>query len=456
MTRRIALAILASVWLSLILGGVVVYWMTRTIMLAELDATLLRQAAALPEAGGANAARPAADDRFLIRNEQGQTIARAAPAEGAPAPRIVHAAFATLGDGHRVRTLTLQQPASDEQAKPITIIYSGSAEAFDRVLNRLAFALVILGAMGGLGGALVAMRVARAALRPLLGTAEQFGQIDEGQLSRRIPSAGLPDELRPVAERINEMLGRLEIAFNRRKQFFADTSHELRTPIAAMITTLEVALRRPRPASELQTALERALVDARTLNHLGNSLLEQARSEGAPRPAVASAIDSVALLTECAESVRPLADERQLKLELVLPNHFHLRTDETRLRSIVVNLLSNAIEYNRPGGWVRLSARTNKSDAIIEVQDTGIGISPEDLEQVFEPFYRASKSRSESGHMGLGLHLVKTHAAALGGRCVADSTVGQGSRFTLTLPDVTAENPVEREISKNESMVSHV
>jgi signal transduction histidine kinase len=468
MTRRIALAILATIGLSLVVGGLAVYWTARTILLAELDATLLKRAMSLPEVSGGGGDGGAhggigfslpSSDRFMIVNDQGQTIARVGPGTGKPVhPQIVRAAFQPLGDGQRVRSLTLRiRPgtgsAAQQQQKPITVVYSTSAEGFDRVLNRLALMLALFSACGGLAAALVAVRVARAAIRPLLDAAEHVGEIDESRLDRRIEVGALPSELKPVADRLNDMLTRLEATFARRKQFFADTSHELRTPIAAMLTTLEVARRRERTAGELNQTLDRCLTDARLLNRLAGALLEQARGErgdddaGTDAAAAAAArrkavVHVASLARECISALMPLAEQKQLALGQEVPEPLYVCVEESRLRSILINLLSNAIEYNRPGGEGRacLRAFAEGRDATIEVQDTGVGISREDLQHVFEPFFRASRSRSGPGdHLGLGLYLVKTHAAALGGHCRAESEPGQGSKFIVYMPDVVAD-----------------
>jgi signal transduction histidine kinase len=449
MTRQIALAILATVWLSLILGGLSIYWTTRAILLTELDATLLKRALSLPEVTGGRGGPVylPRDDRYVIRNDYGQTVARAASIDqGVVHPEIVHASFAELAGGPRVRSITVRTADSGgSQARPLTIVYSGSAEGFDRVLNRLAIALTVFGAIGGMAGALVAMRVARSAIRPLLGAANEIGEIDESRLDRRIEASALPVELRPVAQRLNDMLSRLEVAFNRRKQFLADTSHELRTPIAALLTTLEVAARRPRSAGELQQTLQRCLVDVRLLHRLASALLEQARGEQAAAGggAMETTVDVVRLLHECVEAVMPLAEQKGVSIVRdELPAEMLLHTQEDRLRSILINLLSNAIEYNRPaGGMVRVKLWARGDEALMAVEDTGIGLSPEDVEQVFEPFFRASKSRGGGGgHLGLGLYLVKTHAAALGGRCRVESELGEGSRFILSIPNAIVKD----------------
>jgi signal transduction histidine kinase len=238
------------------------------------------------------------------------------------------------------------------------------------------------------------------------------------------------------------MLARLEGAFVRRKQFLADASHELRTPVAALVTTIEVALRRPRGAEELTSTLQTCLTDARYLKRLVNVLLEHARGEATAASQVHAAepVDAAELLFECADVVDSLADARGIRVERSIAGSLGAVMGAQRLRSIVTNLLSNAIEYNQSGGTVELAARVDRATLVIVVRDTGRGITPEHLPHLFEPFYRVDGVRrggdagGEGPHLGLGLFLVDSHVKALGGRCTVESTAGVGTTVTVTLP----------------------
>jgi signal transduction histidine kinase len=446
MTRRIATAILLTVWAVLIAGGFTAYWATRSVLVADLDAVLTARAMALAESSGDGAATaPAAarDERYVIQNEHGQTIHFSAdPPEAALVPPPQKASFSRLADGRLLRTVTVQHRVGGGADGTVTVVYSNVAGQVDRVLERLALTLAVCGVVAGAAAAAVAVGVARAALRPLHDASHVVGEIDEGRLDRRIDAASLPTELRPVAERLNGMLGRLEGAFGRRKQFLADASHELRTPVAALITTIEVALRRRRDAEELTATLETCLTDARYLKRLVNVLLEHARGEAsAASPARdAQVVDAAELLAECADVVGPLAEVRGIRLGRSIGGPLGTVTRPQQVRSVVTNLLSNAIDYNRPGGTVELSARVDGGALVIVVRDTGQGISPEHLPHLFEPFYRVDGVRrggdagSESPHLGLGLFLVDSHVKSLGGRCTVESAPGVGTTMTVTLP----------------------
>ena len=242
----------------------------------------------------------------------------------------------------------------------------------------------------------------------------------------------------PMADRLNEMLARLQDAFALRTRFLADASHELRTPVASLVTTLDVALARPREADAYRRTLETCRADAHQLRHLVEQLMEQVRSQS-PSPAEpAQLVDISTLLRECSDSVAPLAQEKQVTIVHRFTDHLSHVVPPRGFRSMVINLLGNAIEYNRPHGTVELFCSCNGHGLNLAVKDTGIGIAPEHLPHVFEPFYRADKARQQdAGHLGLGLSLVNSHIKAMSGTCQVSSEPGVGTDFQILLPPLS-------------------
>jgi signal transduction histidine kinase len=259
MTRRIATAILLTVWATLLLAASTAYIVTRSLLLEDLDEALVQRAASLPELtdrGGRHyRTEPELreEDRYVVRDAIGRPVARP-PADNQEAlesrrltalrPKLIGKSFSRTSDGSRVRTVTLQaygRPVEGANAGPALVpviaTFRGSARQFDETMALLTWTLIASGAAGGIIAALAARTIARAALRPLDRTAAVIGSIDEAALDRRVDVGQLPPELKPTALRLNEMLARLEDAFARRKRFLADASHELRTPVAAMLTT---------------------------------------------------------------------------------------------------------------------------------------------------------------------------------------------------------------------------
>jgi signal transduction histidine kinase len=461
MTRRIACAILVTVWAMLIASGVTAYLTTRAVLLADMDETLFAQASALPELMPAgNATAPASalapamglpasagGDLYVIQTTtNGRKLRPGADAAQGPGklaaqdgPQIVAKTFSTLADGRRVRAVTLKALAKPTEPRgapvPVLVTYRGSAESFDQLLDRLAWTLAGSCLAGGLLAAGIAYAVSYVSLKPLRHTAELVGAIDVRHLDRRIPAESLPPELLPVAARINEMLTRLEQAFAQRRKFLADASHELRTPVAALVTGLEVSLARQRQAEAYRSSLASALAEASQLRSLVERLMEQVRSETFSHDEAWQSVDLSTLLDECASAAATLGRGRGIEVRRDFPVGMVFSTQPGRLKSVITNILSNAVEYNKPNGTVDVTASVSSLGLELDVSDTGFGIEPDKLPNVFEPFFRGDDShRSDAGHLGLGLFLVKSHLEAMNGRCTVESQPGVGSTFHIRVP----------------------
>lgn len=444
MTRRIAVAILAVVWVTLILGALVAYGVVRGVLLADLDRGLRARAMSLPEVVGRGDGGPLPlheGDRYVVSNEVGATVARSGMAEArAGEAEVADADFLNLPGGERLRRITLrvtpQATAANPQPQPLTVVFSGSAATMDGVLRRLALVLGGLGVISGAAAAWVAVRVARSALRPLASTAGVIGSIDERSLGRRIDVQSLPVELHAMAQTLNEMLARLELSQSARQQFMADASHELRTPVTALVTTLEVALRRPRDEAAMREVLADCLGDARLLRELVERLLEQVKSEQPVAEEPAGEVALGPLIDECVRIVRPLAARRGVTIEQDTVPGVAVRAPRGRLRNVLVNLMSNAVEYNRPGGRIDIIVGAADAGVTVAIRDTGVGIAAGHLPRIFDPFYRvdAARTGAEAGHLGMGLFLVQSNLRGMGGWCEVASEAGAGTTFTVHLP----------------------
>lgn len=273
-------------------------------------------------------------------------------------------------------------------------------------------------------------------LRPLMRLSQGVSKISAKNFLLPLDRRSLPLEVLPVVDRLDQTLGLLQRAFEREKQASADISHELRTPLAALMISVDVALRKPRSGEQYRETLDEIRAIGRQLVQLVERMLMLARIDAdsdrlSPRP---TDIDD--LLRDCVVVCRPLAASQGLTLKLDIESPQQIRTDPDKLREVVMNLLHNAIEYNRPGGEVELrTAATPDGGTLIEVRDTGIGIPAELHEKIFERFYRADSSRQKTGvHAGLGLAIVREYVTWLGGTMTLDSQPGRGSRFRLAIP----------------------
>jgi signal transduction histidine kinase len=245
----------------------------------------------------------------------------------------------------------------------------------------------------------------------------------------------MPRELQPIVERLTETLDQLKRAFTREKQAAADISHELRTPLAALMTTIDVTLRKARSSEEYREVLEECRASGQQMNHLVERLLALARLDAGVDLLRPQRVDASQLAEECASMVRPLAEARGLELRVHRNGPAPLFADPAKLREVVTNLLHNAIQYNRPNGSIDLTVARKNGALKVEVVDSGIGMSAEARQHIFERFFRADPARSQDGlHAGLGLAIVKGYVDLMGGSIAVESTEGHGSTFRVELP----------------------
>jgi signal transduction histidine kinase/HAMP domain-containing protein len=274
-------------------------------------------------------------------------------------------------------------------------------------------------------------------LFPLKRLSHAVSQISAKDFRLPLNPESLPAEVNPVAERLSQALTELQAAFEREKRAAADISHELRTPLAALTTTIEVACRKPRTAEEYRRTLDECRAIAGQMSQLVERLLVLAWLDAGADEVRPEPVEVGELVGGVAAIAKPLAEVQGLSFKVQVPRHLTVVTDPDKLREVVMNLTHNAIEYNRPGGEVELSASPGaKGGVVLEVRDTGIGMPAEIHAKIFERFFRGDPSRQATGvHAGLGLAIVKEYVDRLGGRLTVDSAVGRGSRFRIELPN---------------------
>ncbi len=295
-------------------------------------------------------------------------------------------------------------------------------------LNLAAFGGLIL-LVGLAGGGWFVGR----ALRPITAISGTAAKISAGDLSQRINVAEAESELGQLAAVLNSTFARLETAFAQQKQFASDAAHELRTPVSVMLTQTQTALNRERDAAAYKQTLEACQRAAQRMRKLIESLLELARFDAGQEVLKRVRFDLSKTVAEDIDLVKLLAEERRVKIISEL-RPLEISGDPGRLAQVVTNLLTNAIQYNRPDGEVRVSLAQEPGLAELKITDTGPGISAADLPRIFERFYRADKSRTGAGNSGLGLAICKAIVEAHGGTLEAASTENVGTTFIVRLP----------------------
>ncbi|MDD8024976.1 MAG: ATP-binding protein [Acidobacteriota bacterium] len=272
------------------------------------------------------------------------------------------------------------------------------------------------------------------ALRPIRRINRALAGVSETRLDGRIAAREFDRELQPLIEQLNAALDRLQKGFQRERQFTSDASHELRTPVASILNSIEVLLRRPRTEPELVEAHRDNWQTARSMQTIIEGLLLLARMDAGKAPMAEEEIPLAPFIEDVLAAAAPEAEAGSVRLAQAVDPGLRILADPAQLRLALSNLVDNAVRYNRPRGSVTVTARTTEGGTTIEVRDTGIGILPAELPRIFERFYRIDPSRTEAtGGSGLGLSIVQKVVETRGGRVTAASD-SSGSVFTIIWP----------------------
>jgi heavy metal sensor kinase len=318
--------------------------------------------------------------------------------------------------------------------QPATLVIARSTKQIDQALAGLVRTLIIAVPLALALAAAGGIFLARRALKPVDKIAQTAQEIEETDLSRRI-NVNTKDELGRLAATLNEMIGRLEKAFQRQKQFTSDASHELRAPLAIIEAESTLALQKERPSSDYQRSLEIISQESKQMSSLVDQLLTLARADAGKEQWNFTEVNLSKLISNLSMDVEVLCQEKGLSFQLGQMQDLMVKGDEARLRELFMNLLDNAIRYTPTPGIVSVSLRREEQMAVVAIMDTGVGIPAEDMPFIFERFYRVDKSRSRAeGGTGLGLAICKHIAEAHGGKIEVESQLGQGSTFSVWLP----------------------
>lgn len=343
--------------------------------------------------------------------ETGQTAAAGELAAGVP----------VVVDGQQVGTLLMRHSG----AQPL----NAAAQA---ILTRLKNALVLAGLAATVLAAVLAAWLARTLTRPLGELTEAASAVSAGELTRSV-SVRSGDEVGRLAQAFNAMTAQLARAQEARRQMTADIAHELRTPLTVILGQSEAMREGVLPASPHN--LEIVHEEAQRLSRMVEDLRTLSLAEAGELKLQLRDVRVEPLLERALDRVRALAAEKSIALDLQVDEGLpSLNLDPDRMEQVLGNLLANALRHTPQGGRIGLSARKARGGVRIEVSDSGPGIAAEDLERVFERFYRADKARQrDRGGAGLGLAISRSIVQAHGGRIWAESPPGQGAHFYVEM-----------------------
>ncbi len=345
------------------------------------------------------------------------------------------------GSGHPGRAVALkfrpkiegrdadQQPANQQ---PLTVVVARDASGLHSNLQFLGWLLLIASVGTITLSFLFAVFVVRQGLSPLDSIATEIASVREDDLTTRIGTTSVPEEILPIKNRLNDLLSRLEDAFKRERRFTADVTHELRTPLAGIRSSIEVALTRARDTTEYRVVLSECLAIVENMQTMVNNLLMIARLDACQVTFRQEQTRLEKLVNSCWRCFSDKALERGIIFENRVPAEMTCESDPDSLSMVLSNLLDNAVEYTNEGGQIWTTGGQADDCVEITVANTGCQLTSEEISQVLECFWRHDSSRTDTGaHCGLGLALVQRLIRALGGCTTVE--VQNGGVFTVRL-----------------------
>lgn len=279
---------------------------------------------------------------------------------------------------------------------------------------------------------LIARFFAGRSIKPVRTIIDTSSQITKDNLQTRIPLPQNKDELYVLSQNINNLLNRIESAIDREKQFTSDASHELRTPLAVIKGTMEVLIRKPRNQQEYEEKILFCISEVDRLNHMVDQLLLLARFENQKQNVKQETIYLNALILDNLTRFSEKTENKKIKIVTDFKEDFYVQSDNYLISIIFSNLISNAIKYSNDNGKIELKLEKTSTDLIFTIADNGVGISEQDLNKIFNSFYRSDvTNHPDIKGTGLGLSIVKRLCDLLKIKISVESKINEKTKFTL-------------------------
>lgn len=351
-----------------------------------------------------------------------------------PASRALHVLLPLSWSGYRV----VEVEQLTVRGRPLRIRVGAPMDFIDRdiaSIDALAVrGVAILLVVAPLAGYWLAGR----AVRPLAAIIKTTAGLRPNRMEERLPTGQTDDELDQLSRTVNQFLDRIAAYLSQSNDLLANSAHELRTPLAAIRSTVEVALGGKPTPQEYQELLAEVIEECASLERLVNQLLLLAETDSERLRARSEPVALSRLVQRCVDMFSAAAEARQIALESQIEPGIEIVGFGQHLRQVMNNLLDNAIKFSQPGDTIKVDVRRDADGpAVIRVEDTGCGIRPADLAHVFERFFRGDKSRqriAKTTGTGLGLSICEAIVTAHGGQIVVESEEGVGTTMTVRIP----------------------
>jgi two-component system, OmpR family, heavy metal sensor histidine kinase CusS len=332
--------------------------------------------------------------------------------------------------GHRYRALQQVVQLDGEQ---VCLLLAGRVDSHYDILLMVRNSYLILIPLMVVASIAVGLVLSHRAMQPVDRITTSAQEISLRNLRHRLAVVESGDELQRLTEVWNDVLARLQSAIEHLTQFTSDISHDLRTTIAAMLATVQLALLRPRSCEEYRTALEAIEQECQATSTLLDDLLLAARADITERNITLAPVDLSEIVEECCDQLRVRAFMKDQKIETSTEPHAWIIGDTILLRRLVSTLLDNAVKYTPREGTIQVSISSFDETVRLDVRDTGIGIAPENMERIFDRFFRVDASRNrDEGGSGLGLAIAKWIAEAHHTSISVTSDLQSGSLFSVS------------------------
>ncbi len=334
-----------------------------------------------------------------------------------------------IAPGHRFISVT--RPLSSDHDRYGAINTKISLFDIDQRLGKIRRGIILVGVLLPLFAVVLMGFAVSRGLKPLNRIGEEVAAVRAESLARRFDTDRLPTELLPIAERLNELLERLETSFQRERRFTADVAHELRTPIATLKTITQVGLQelgQKQSSLDKPEILEDIFEVTLGMERLVNRLLTLVRCESNQIDIRWEECDLGVMTRETWETFLPLAEERDVLPQLSLNGRANMMTDKILAAGMLTNLISNSVQYSQPEGEIACSVKAEDQSVVFEISNLSNGLNQEDLGHLLEPFWRKDEARSSSVHCGIGLSLVSSYARVMG----VEFTVGLSEEGMFT------------------------